>query len=284
MELLVSDWIRVKPSDHCPICDHDTWCTYNDEVCICMRVANEHPKQFKDGSVGYIHRLTDEPRKPFVPQRREKPAPAINVEAMMSGWASKTSPDALRRLADELGVRTSALLELRAAWAAQHTAWAFPMRDGAGKMVGIRLRNSKGDKWAVTGSKQGLFLPYCEPEKQVVFVEGPTDCAAGLSIGLFCVGRPSCSGGLFDIQAIVKRLGIREAVIVADNDDERQRPDGSFYNPGVDGAESLAAQLDIPTCVVILPVKDMREAVRGGMTAEDFEGIVRQGLWKTGRP
>jgi hypothetical protein len=246
-----------------------------------MRVPNEKPKTFKDGSVGYVHRLTDEPRKVFVPQRKEKPAPVINVEAMMASWAAKTRPEAFRSLADELGVRTSALMELRCAWAAEHSAWAFPMRDGLGKMVGVRLRNQKGEKWAVKGSKQGLFLPYLNPEKQAVFVEGATDTLAGLSIGLYCIGRPSCSGGLFDIQALIKRLGIREAVIVSDNDDDRERPDGSFYNPGVDGARALSDRLEIPNCIVILPEKDMREAVNNGLTAERFDAMVRQCLWTT---
>lgn len=277
----MSEWIRVKKSEPCPICGKDSWCEVSADgaVALCMRVSNDRPKQFKDGSVGFVHRLTDEPRKPFIPRRHEEPKPVINAEAMMKAWAAKTRPEWLYALAEELGVRTSALMELRAAWAAEHSAWAFPMRDGQGRMVGIRLRNQKGEKWAVKGSKQGLFLPFCIPQKQVVLVEGPTDAAAGLSIGLFCVGRPSCSGGLFDILEMVKRLGIREAVIVADNDPYKTRPDGSKYNPGLDGAESLAARLTIPSCIVMLPFKDMREAVNNEMTAEQFDNLTKKTIW-----
>jgi phage/plasmid primase-like uncharacterized protein len=248
-----------------------------------MRVASNRPKQFKDGSVGYVHRLNEETRPFLPPVRHEKPAPAINAEQMMKVWASRTRPEWLYGLSEELGVKPSALMELRAAWAAEHTAWAYPMRSGDGKMVGIRLRNQKGEKWAVKGSKQGLFLPFCLPQKRMVVAEGVTDTLAGLSIGLFCAGRPSCSGGLFDIQAVIKRLGVREVVIVADNDDDRQRPDGSYYNPGVDGAQSLADRLDVATCIVILPVKDMREAVNSGMTAEYFDNLVNQSMWTTNK-
>jgi hypothetical protein len=260
-------WIRVTRHSRCPICNSDTWCEVSDDgaVALCMRVASDHPKQFKTGELGYIHRLTDAPKK-FVPFRKlEEPKPLINAEAMMKAWSTRTRPEWLWQLAEELGVKGSALMELRAAWAGEHAAWAFPMRNGWGAYVGIRLRNAEGRKWAVTGSKQGLFLPFCIPQNTAWICEGPTDTAAVLSLGLYAIGRPSCSGGMPDIITALRKTGAREAVIISDNDD-----------PGLNGADMLSRHLEIPCCIITMPGKDVRQFVNDGGTAEVLLNLVKQ--------
>lgn len=263
-------WIRVSRQSRCPICNSDTWCTISEDgaVVICMRVANDSPKQFKTGETGYLHRLTDAPKK-FIPFRKlEEPKPLINAESMMKAWAAKTRPEWLWQLAEELGVKGSALMELRVAWAAEHSAFAWPMRSGWGEFVGIRLRNGRGEKWAVRGSKQGIFLPFCIPQKTAYLTEGPTDTAAVLSLGLFAIGRPSCSGGMPDIITALRKTGAREAVIISDNDD-----------PGLNGADMLSRHLEIPCCIITMPGKDVREFVNDGGTVEVLENLVKQTRW-----
>ena len=262
--------IRVTKANRCTQCDHDTWCLVAEDgsACICMRVQSDHPHTFTGGEVGYIHRLVDNPQpRRFVP-KREEPKVVINAEAMMKEWAAKSKPEWMWQLAESLGVKGSALMELRVTWAAEHKAFAWPMRNGAGEMVGIRLRNNAGDKWAVKGSKAGIFLPYCLPQSQVWICEGPTDTAAALSMGLFAIGRPSCSGGMPDIITALRRLNVREAIIIADNDD-----------PGINGAEMLSRHLDIPCCVVTLPCKDIRQGYNNGLTADMMDQFTKQVLW-----
>ena len=54
------------------------------------------------------------------------------------------------------------------------------MFDSEGSTIGIRLRSMRGEKWAVSGSKGGLFYDRSQQivkEKFAVIVEGPTDTA-----------------------------------------------------------------------------------------------------------
>ena len=265
----MSEWIRVTRQNRCTQCGHDTWCLLSSDggTAICMRSVSDHPKTFKSGEVGYIHKLNGH-RAP-VPVKREQPKVEIDAEGMMKGWLKDTKAVYISRLADDLGVKASALLELGVCWAKEHYAFGFPMRDGLGSVVGIRLRNASGKKWSVRGSHAGIFLPYCKSDDTVWIVEGASDTAAALSIGLYAVGRPSCSGGLYHLKTLFDRLHIRRAVIIADND-----------KPGLEGAEQLVRHAQIPCCVMTLPCKDVREFTSFGGTSEMLEDMVKGFVWR----
>jgi len=261
-------WVRVKKPLQC-ICGKSDWCLVNTEGTefLCMRVHSERALQMKDGSVGYLHRLNG--HSVPVPVKREKPAPEIDAEGMVEGWLKTTSASRIAALAEDLGVRASALIEMKVCWARDNYAFAFPMRDGFGKIIGIRLRADDGKKWSVRGSHAGIFLPYCHSDDTAWVVEGASDTAAGRSIGLYAVGRPSCSGGLYHLKTLFDRLHIRRAVIIADND-----------KPGLEGAEQLVRHAGIPCCVMTLPCKDLREFTTLGGTAEMLEEMVKSFVWR----
>lgn len=259
-------WVRVSRSKRCPICGHDSWCTYTESVALCMRVQSNRPKTLKGGETGWIHSVNGESR-PVV--EKERPAPVINVGKLISEWSRTTKGEWVRRLSEKLGVTQKSLACLECCWATPHKAWAFPMRDGRNNYSGIRLRSESGKKWAVPGSHQGIFLPQNPPQSQVVICEGPTDAAAAISLGFFAVGRPSCSGGMQDIITFIREHGIRRAVVVSDND-----------SPGWKGAQMLMQHLPIPCCEALLPAKDMREFVRAGGTASLFDSIIKTRVWK----
>jgi len=143
------------------------------------------------------------------------------------------------------------------------------MRDGYGNIIGIRLRSDTGAKWAVAGSHQGIFLPNRPAERTAVVCEGPTDTAAALSLGLWAVGRASCSAGLSDVPKVFKRLRIRRAVIISDND-----------IPGLNGAAMLGRHLGIPYCTLVLPTKDLRKFVLAGGTAQMLENLINDTVWE----
>jgi hypothetical protein len=159
------------------------------------------------------------------------------------------------------------------AWAEPYQAWAWPMRNGAGDIAGIRLRNDEGRKWAVRGSKQGLFCSSYPAAEKGFITEGPTDCAAAISLGFYAVGRPSCLGGTEHLQSMFKRKGVRRAVILADND-----------LPGIQGADRLAGEIGLPTALLLLPAKDVRDFVRLGGTRQMVEAILRETIWRHPRP
>ncbi len=185
-------------------------------------------------------------------------------------------------LSTSLGVRIEAIIAMGAAWAKEYRAWAFPMRNEFGATIGIRLRNDKGFKWAVEGSRQGIFLP--EPSVKLqpcaYLPEGPTDTAALLSLGLFAIGRPTCNAGNDLIKRAMERLKIFKAVVVADND-EMKRLGSKEGRPGIDGALKLKKDLRLPSVIWIppSPVKDVREFYRKGGSRELIESDVKNKIW-----
>ena len=271
---------RVSKKEPCPQCGHDSWCALTEDAILCMRDSSGRPCTLKSGEVGYWFDLDGRQRKQLEPRFKTPEPPAIDAEAMLKKWRSNTKAVDFNRLSVELGIKCSALLEMGVAWANEHSAFAFPMRDGNGRVCGIRLRASNGFKWSVKGSKTGLFLPWCPPQKTAYLPEGPTDTAALLSIGCYAIGRPSNSGGMDIIKQTVRRLGIQQAVIIADNDEDKFTPAGSKFNPGYDGAKSLARNLTIPCCIMTLPCKDARAFVKEGGTVQMLESIVNTMTWE----
>ena len=193
----------------------------------------------------------------------------INATALMRAWANATSPAALAEFAAALGVSTPSLVAVGAAWAAPHSAWAFPMCDGYANVVGIRLRNERG-KFAVRGSRQGLFMANVAPQKTLFVCEGPTDTAAAVELNLFAVGRPNCCCGGAEIKVFARRHDCRRVVIISDND-----------KPGLDGARKVGGELKLPFAVYVPPAKDVREFVRLGGTRAMIENTLNNTIWNT---
>ena len=259
-------WTRVTKDHPCPVCNKPDWCGYTDTTACCMRVQSDRPAS----NGGWIHRLSDPiPAYQRPPPRDDALRPCFNT--LWRGWRAKTDPGLLDDYAKALGVSDQALDDLGAAWGWQYAAWAFPMRDGAGKIDGIRLRANSGRKWAVTGSHQGVFVPVAWPDMPdtALICEGPTDTAAALSLGFLAIGRPSCLGCELALIETCKRLAVRRVVIVADND-----------GPGRDGARKLAATIRFPNKTIIPPAKDFRDWVRAGASKALVECVMNQQLWR----
>lgn len=190
----------------------------------------------------------------------------------------------LQTLGQRLGVSPEALSSLGACWAPAHRAWAFPMRNERGHIVGIRLRNDNGQKWAVKGSQQGLFIPnesfaptmspWC------LVVEGPTSAAAALTLGVYPIGRASCAHGAEQLKVTFKRLGIRRVVICADFDPRRKPDTGVEWSPGIESAVRLGSKLNVPYVVWVPPVKDIRLFLQRGGTRALIEACVKDMVWK----
>jgi len=224
-----------------------------------MRVASDKP--CKNG--GWLHPVGDLPVNR--PVQHQPDSPTKDFVGLLAGWTR----NGLAAFAATLGVKVEALEAMGCAWAEPYRAWAWPMRNGEWAVIGIRLRNDAGRKWAVRGSKQGLFCS-SYPAAQTGFVcEGPTDTAAAISIGLYAVGRPSCLGGTEHLKALFKWKGVRRAVILADND-----------KPGIQGAQRLASEIGLPCALLVLPAKDTREFVQMGGTRQMIETILHETIWR----
>jgi len=275
------NWLRVSSKSPCQVCKHPDWCgiSENGRLAICMRVPSDSPTQ----NGGYIHRLTFEVRNhpPPRPRKAAPPPNSLDFAAMLDAWCRKSPQDSITALGASLGVSPQALAEIGAVRGGQTGVWAFPMHDGDGKIVGIRLRSDAGQKWAVKGSKEGLFYPESVPPDHVAVVcEGPTDTAAALTLGLWAVGRPSCMGAVEHVKRLCRRLLIAHLVVVADNDDPKPRPGGGWWQPGFDGARKLVEAVGLPFKMLAPPAKDIRAWVRAGATRAAFEYLADSQAWR----
>ena len=304
---------RVSKSHRCPICKHPDWCrVFADGWVECMRVQSDKPA--KSGGWMWRSQGAATPHPDPLPGRGGaggRTPPPINATKLMRDWLAATPATVLAEFAASLGVATPSLAAVGAAWAEPHSAWAFPMCDGYGNVVGIRLRNERG-KFAVRGSRQGIFLCTCEriapagiqqvehaqsvanqanqslqptdsdglsvavsangSQSRTLFVcEGPTDTAAAVELGLFAVGRPNCCCGGGEIKVFARRHDCRRVVIISDND-----------KPGLDGARKVGGELKLPFAVYVPPAKDVREFVRLGGTRAMIENTLKGIVWQNG--
>lgn len=269
-------WRRVTRAAPCGICLRSDWCSEGSHYWHCMRIASDKPCN----SGGWFHRIDGSTRPKVVPTR-EEPKRAIDLVPLYMKWLKRTEQRHLDQLSRLLHVEELPLRALGVVWAEEHDAWGFPMLNSDREVTGMRLRNERGEKWAVRGGKNGLFVPRHSPGNRVYITEGPTDCAALLSLGLYAIGRPSCNEGAAILSELLPRLGVREAVIVADHDRDKNAPDGRSYNPGVDGALGLSMRLPVPNCIWLPPTKDARDFVKHGGTAVQIENSIRSIRWRT---
>jgi hypothetical protein len=273
--LPTGQWEKVTKANPCGICHKGDWCTIGEKGRCCMRAESDRPMsnggwfhKFDVDAPAYVHR-------PTPPKRVE---PTEDFAKMMNNWRASASEKKLEGMAESLGVTTHALWLLGATWCEEKKLMAFPMYDerswGIDQVCGIRLRTMDGKKFAVTGSKSGVFFPFRAQllidAKRLFICEGPTDTAALLSLGLFAIGRASCRGGVPIIQAIVDQLA-QEVVMVCDND-----------GPGLEGANELIKSINRPVVKLIPPTKDIRAFVQKGATKALIESMIKDTLWKRG--
>ena len=274
-------WVRVTRQVPCPVCQKPNWCTFTSDGALicCMRVQSDRQARNR----GWIHRTgaAGDARASLPPPQDRKLL--LDCAAYHAALRRRWDWRDLDGFSDLLRVDNDALESLQPAFDAVHAAWAFPMRDGDGRVCGVRLRSYEGRKWAVGGSREGLFYaPDLAPGEELVVCEGPTDTAAALSLGLPAVGRPSCAGGAEAFGALVRRLRVKKITVVADHDAPHSRPDGSVWYPGRDGARALAKGLRRMWRLVLPPAKDMRAWFHEGATRRQFDALARSATWRLG--
>ncbi len=296
---MVTGWHNVSRREPCPVCRKPDWCTVSDDgmVCVCRRVESGRPA--KSGT-GWIHVLVERPRRESVPRRPPPPRPRLfDAEAAMRGFRAELSAppgggdlfDSLLEIAGDLNLCAADVDRLEVGRSAFSRAWCFPMRDGQGRVVGIRLRECGGSrKWSVGGSRDGLFYdPGLQPReavynglrgRELVVVEGATDCIAGYALGLPCVGRSSCATGAEAMRDLCARLKVGRLTVVSDNDAYKARPGGVPWRPGIEGARRLGAECGRAFRIVTPPKKDLREWLYGGLTAETFWMVADLQPWR----
>lgn len=144
-------------------------------------------------------------------------------------------------LATQLGLSVGSLTALSVGWDTHTKQWAFPERDAQGHEIGILLRSRDGAKRLCGGGRRGLYLPfewYLRPGP-IYIVEGASDTAALVELGLCGLGRPSARGGINLLVASLSWMPADRTINVMGEHDARS--DGTW--PGREGAQEVARRL-----------------------------------------
>jgi hypothetical protein len=244
----MGNWRRVTRAEKCPVCGKPDWCLLATDgtAILCQRIES----QKRCGDAGWLHRIGSANGRPHVAMIQEAKRNGVIDFAYLARTYARNSSGELSKAATSLGVSVASLRRLNAGYDGE--AITFPMVNEKQNVCGIRRRFADGRKLSVKGGKEGVFRGY-EETGPVVIVEGPTDAAAAITLGVQALGRPSCTGGTRIVAAL---LAGRTATIMADAD-----------GPGLAGAARLAKQLG---CRVATPPdghKDLRAWLRSGATA-----------------
>ncbi len=276
---------RASKLVRCPICNSDHSCSATDEdIHFCWRTHHDVPGWVHLGDTrngfGYF---ADTGRtgseggpalpgavKPVVSARQStrKPARRLSPAELSDLLRQHLAGAAERRtMAEVLGVHPDALLRLRTGYVPEaedeKEHWLFPERDAAGRVVGLLRRYLTGRKKQLQGSRRGLvYDPDAAPGEAVLIVEGPSDVAAAITMGLTAVGKPNNLGGadhLAELLAPHVAAGV-PVLVLGEND---RKADGQW--PGREGAEKTAQALadawGVPVSWALPPegVKDLRD-------------------------
>ena len=281
-------WVRVTRTHRCPECDGSDNCTVSTDgrVVWCGRVESDR----MNAGGQWLHRIDDDggarghrPRVPQPPPPRPKSSGTGTKwrDIAIAGLRHPRLTEKRDELARHLGVSVTALERLKVGWSLSK-CWTFPERDADGQIIGILRRWPDERKLQLAGSARGLTFAkdWAETKGPVYLVEGPSDTAALMTLGLCVIGRFNDKGGSELLAELLARHAMdRQLIVIGENDRksheslkpavrERHSPecDGcSSCWPGKFGAIAIAEKLSQYLCREIdwsLPpdsAKDSRE-------------------------
>lgn len=276
-------WHAVSRRNPCPICGNADNCkASNDGSAVwCGRIEQGSIKSNAGGQ--HLHRLGEDRKQlPFYvhPSHKKAAKPAKDWQAEISKLSADEAK--LIELADLLNVDATALnrLGVRHGLINGRLGWSFPERDATGKIIGLNHRGTDGSKKQAIGGQRGLTYAddWHAPPGDLYLVEGGSDTAAMMSMGLAVIGRPSNVGGVDLLAELLTPHADRRIVVVAEND---KKADGRW--PGRAGAITTATQLSerlgrpVCWCLPPEPHKDVRAMLTelGKATRDAFLAEIR---------
>lgn len=286
-------WTPTSKSNPCPICQKPDWCSIGERFVHCMRAESDKPCK----SGGWLHRrdgdMTQQATLPPVVRvkRTDAELDAIwkpRVRSWCEGHASEVC-----RLSAQLGVSLASLLELNTGWDGR--AWTMPERNADGLIVGINRRFEDGSKRCAKGSRRGLTYNdgWADAPGPVLLVEGASDVATAITMGLAAIGRPSNTGGVAMLAKLLARHPNRKEIVIGERDGKTQAsieakgglphdPHCRGCNrcrPGVFGMRELTKRLGTRASGHLLPAgaKDLRSWWRAtGAAVEEGAEVGRK--------
>lgn len=258
---------KVRP---CAVCRGDHKCSVGEDgLIVCGRAGGDvdgftHLGESDNDPQWNLYRASNPMVAALATRTARAPArPAPDWPREAERYARNLTDAGRAELAARLGLPARALAALPLIGAdAAGAFWTFPECDAAGRVVGINRRFRDGTKKVIQGGARGLTTPagWHEGPGPVLLVEGASDVLALTAAGLSAVGRPSNTGGVEHLVALLADIPRdREVIVVGEND---QNPSGLW--PGRDGAvrtaTALAAKLARPVAWALTPdgAKDPR--------------------------
>ncbi len=230
-----SDWLPVTRQHPCSICEKFDNCKIarDGSAVWCGRVEQGSIEQNNGGQI--LHRLRDRDDPLTWLARTYRPAASEKLNRPTKDWGriaqeafDHAKAEAARQtLSTKLGVTVDALRRLHVGWMPSQRCWSFPERDAAGNVIGIIRRFDDGSKRREAGSQSGLTFDRVgwsessvEP-RHILLVEGPSDTAALMSLGIAVVGRPSSLGGVDLLAELLRAVPSDRTIVVIGEHDRK---------------------------------------------------------------
>jgi len=236
------DWRPVSSRTPCPICGGDHRCDLSSDGAVvkCYRQSAGAFKTDTDTKGEYhVHRLRDDRPAP-ASTRKAKPKPATDWEGVQDRCAAAVTYPQVEALSYDLFVTIASLYDLGVGWDGSRGVYTFPEQDAERRVVGLSTRTIDGEKRFLPGGKRGLVIPdslELAGADTLLIVEGVSDVAACITLGIPAIGRPSNRGGV-DLLADLLGDYRGEILVVGEND---QKPGGEW--PGREGAVHVSTEL-----------------------------------------
>jgi putative DNA primase/helicase len=271
MNTLEREWTPVTKRRPCPACGHPDWCAWTQKGWLKCERSADAPEGMtlvsqKDG--GALFKPERASSDCHVPTRSSGTFDAFaifgDLRDLQRECGKAASDVAVGSLARDLGVSAESLRAIGVGRLKSN--WTFPEWNDRGEVIGLATRSPTGKKSFKRGGHRGLVLPAEMPARggPVLLVEGPTDVAACLTLGLPAVGRPSCTGGTDFLARMRFPNGV---TVVGEND---LKSDGKW--PGRDGAKRTAETLasawgrEVPWTLVPEGHKDVRDWLKAKLS------------------
>lgn len=277
-----SEWARVSKRHPCPICEHNDYCciTKDGSLVNCMRVESNTPCKSKLG--GWLHWLEDKGGLAlYVPPAKDPPKISYEEWGKIASEAARHehARSARQTVSEDLGVSYESLLMLCVGWGwddYRHLPFStWPQFNHRRQITGIIRRYEKpvnedgANKLSMRGGSPGLhYVKYGSNlgRGPLCIVEGGSDTAALITLGVPVVGRPSNLGGVEFLSKLLKRVK-RRIIVIGEHDHKPDKlgkapgcpPDCVGCNwcfPGLYGARSVAEELR-----ELLPGRDIQWAM-----------------------
>ena len=276
-------WCRRKRGTPCPVCGRQSWCTVSEDGVFvrCTKAPSDKPAPAKNGDMAWIHQSGVSVQDIELVQAAKEFKSVQEVTRMaMAAYCHRNACSARVKIAKRLGVSVRSVERLCVGYGEdrngdRYTSW--PSMNERAEIIGITRRYEDGSKKTAFGTQAGIF--YSKDRSGLssapcLIVEGASDVAAAITIGLFAIGRPSNTGGA----DMIRRMGV-DGVVLGERDFKPEKrgvyawcPANccgcSHCYPGLFGARSVSRQLG---CRYVMPpdgCKDLREVLANARVKE----------------